>query len=218
MKNKEIINYIGVIGDIHTEDKLLQLTVDYLKKNNVEKIFCVGDIADGKGDINECCNILLEEEIVAVLGNHDEWLLKNKMRSLKDASLLKELSEQSQYFFRKLPLTVNFFTTNGLGLLCHGLAQNNMARVTPDDYGYAIEANTDLQKIIREQKYKYIINGHTHYPMVRKFQNITIINAGTLRRDHEPGFLIIDFRNKIINFLKFIESNHIEHIKSISLP
>lgn len=74
---------IGVIGDIHTEEKLLDKTVAFLKSKKLDNILCVGDIVDGSGDANECCNILRKEEILGVLGNHDRWLLKNAMRSLK---------------------------------------------------------------------------------------------------------------------------------------
>ncbi|WP_084555209.1 metallophosphoesterase family protein [[Phormidium ambiguum] IAM M-71] len=58
--NKEL-NIIGVIGDIHAEDKLLEKAVNFLKSKNVEKIVCVGDIVDGLGDVNECCNTLAKK-------------------------------------------------------------------------------------------------------------------------------------------------------------
>ena len=109
MRNIEKVNCIGVIGNVHTEDKLLKLAVEFLKQKNVEKIFCVGDIADGKGNINICCNLLKQEKIITVLGNHDRWLLTKKMRSLKDANSINDLSEQSLEFLESLPSTVDFF-------------------------------------------------------------------------------------------------------------
>ena len=50
MKNLGKINCIGVIGDVHTEDKLLKLAVEFPKQKNVERIFCVGNIADASKD------------------------------------------------------------------------------------------------------------------------------------------------------------------------
>lgn len=211
------LNYIGVIGDVHCEDELLKIAVNFLKQKDVEEIFCVGDIADGTGDINRCCNILKEEKIITVMGNHDRWLLNNKMRSLKEATLFKNISQESKELIQSLPVTVKFSTHSGSGLLCHGLAQNDMAKVSPYDYGYAIESNTDLQKIIRKQKYNYIINGHTHKRMVRKFGNITIINAGTLKSEHEPCFLIVDFKKQIVQFFEIIKNNCIREIEKVSL-
>lgn len=209
--------YIGVIGDVHTEDKFLEKAIEFLKLHKVEAIFCVGDIADGLGDIDRCCDILMREKIIVVLGNHDRWLLKEEMRNLKEADRLNFLSDNSKQFLSSLPATYEFLTTKGLALLCHGLGKNDMARLTPHDYGYAIETNTDLQNLIRAKKYKYIINGHTHYKMVRKFGNLTIINAGTLKRDCDSGFLIVDVLKDFVQFYKFVEYAPIIKTENVSL-
>lgn len=210
-------NNIGVIGDVHTEDKLLEKAIEFLKLHKVEAIFCVGDIADGLGDIDRCCDILMREKIIVVLGNHDRWLLKEEMRNLKEADRLNCLSDTSKQFLSSLPATYEFLTTKGLALLCHGLGKNDMARLTPHDYGYAIENNADLQNLIRAKKYKYIINGHTHYKMVRKFSNLTIINAGTLKRDCDPCFLIVDVLKDFVQFYKFVEYSPIIKTENVSL-
>ena len=63
-----------------------------------------------------------------------------------------------------------------------------------------------------------VVNGHTHHAMVRHFDGITIINAGTLRRDAEaPGFLIVDFAARTVEMLRFttprdVVSVRIEHL------
>jgi predicted phosphodiesterase len=210
-------NIIGVIGDIHAEEQLLEKTVAFLRSQSVDNILCVGDIVDGSGDANQCCNILKSEEIMVVLGNHDRWLLKNELRELKKATQPDSLSVISQSFLSSLPSIREFPTPHGLALLCHGLGKNDMVRLNPDDYGYAIEANTDLQNLIRDRKYTYIINGHTHYKMVRHFGKLTIINAGTLKHEHEPGFLVINFVQQFVQFYKFLGDDAIEEAERVSL-
>jgi predicted phosphodiesterase len=210
-------NVIGAIGDIHTEEQLLEKTVDFLKSQKVDNILSVGDIVDGLGDANQCCDILRREAILTVSGNHDRWLLKNEMRDLKKATQPDSLSVTSHSFLSSLPATREFPTPHGLGLLCHGLGENDMVRLNPDDYGYAIEANTDLQNLIRDGKYRYVINGHTNYKMVRHFGNLTIINAGTLKRGHEQGFLVINFVGQFVQFYKFLEDRAIAEAEKVSL-
>jgi predicted phosphodiesterase len=216
IKNKNL-NIIGAIGDIHTQEQLLEKTVDFLKSQNVDRILSTGDIVDGFGDANQCCEILRREQILAVSGNHDRWLLKNQLRDLKKATQPDSISVNSHSFLSSLPATREFPTPHGLALLCHGLGKNDMVKLNPDDYGYAIESNTDLQNLIQEQKYRYIINGHTHYKMVRYFGNLTIINAGTLRPDYNPGFLIINFVEQFVQFYKFLEDFAIEEAERVSL-
>jgi predicted phosphodiesterase len=210
-------NVIGAIGDIHTEEQLLEKTVDFLKFQNVDNILSVGDIVDGLGDANQCCDILRREAILTVSGNHDRWLLKNEMRDLKNATQPDSLSVTSHSFLSSLPATREFPTPDGLALLCHGLGENDMVRLKPDDYGYAIEANTDLQNLIRDGKYRYVINGHTNYKMVRHFGNLTIINAGTLKPGHEQGFLVINFVGQFVQFYNFLKDRAIAEAEKVSL-
>ena len=215
--NHRKLSLIGIIGDIHAENILLEKSLGFLKSHQVEIIVCVGDIVDGFGDVNRCCEILQQEGILVVLGNHDRWLLNGDMRHLKDATQLNSLSSHSLFFLNSLPSTHNIFTSKGLALLCHGLGSNDMACLTPWDYGYAIEANTDLQKLIYENKYRYVFNGHTHQKMVRQFNKLTIINAGTLKQDNNPGFMLVNlFKNCIFDY-QFTKEYTIEMLETITL-
>ena len=38
-----------------------------------------------------------------------------------------------------------------------------------------------------------MIGGHTHRPMVRTIEGLTIVNPGTLVLEQNPGFIIADF-------------------------
>ena len=62
-----------------------------------------------------------------------------------------------------------------------------MAGVKPHHEGYDITANTDLQQLISERRYRFVLNGHTHKPMLRTFGPLSIINAGTLLRAAEAA-------------------------------
>jgi hypothetical protein len=42
-----------------------------------------------------------------------------------------------------------------------------MAKVAPDDLGYALESNDDLQNLLRAGVDRWILNGHSHRRMVR---------------------------------------------------
>ena len=75
-----------------------------------------------------------------------------------------------------------------------------MGRVTPDDYGYAIEQNFELQDLIHSNRYRFVFNGHTHHRMVRSFGKMTMVNAGSLKSGQYAGFLIADFAGGFIQF------------------
>ena len=43
------------------------------------------------------------------------------------------------------------------------------------------------------REYRFVLNGHTHQRLVRSFEDLTIINAGTLYRKHRPCVCVADF-------------------------
>ena len=76
-----------------------------------------------------------------------------------------------------------------------------MASVLPDDFGYALEVKTELHVLIADPGVKIVLNGHTHRRMVRHFQGVTIINAGSLVFSQEPGVVLIDPQSGDVSWL-----------------
>lgn len=189
---------IGLIGDIHTEDRILTTVLSYMTSNGIDLKLCTGDIVDGKGDVNECCRLLKENNVVCVNGNHDRWLLNNEMRDLANVTSIDDISESSYQFIQSLPVSRIISTSLGKLMLCHGLGKNDMAKTTPDDYGYAIESNVPLQELIQRHEYSLVICGHHHQRMVRNFENMFVINPGPL--ECCPGFAVIDTIDNFIHF------------------
>jgi predicted phosphodiesterase len=85
------VGYVGLIGDVHAEDALLEAALDYLKGKNVEVILCTGDVADGFGSVARCCELLHQNGVRTVRGNHDRWLIADVMRVLPEATDKNEL-------------------------------------------------------------------------------------------------------------------------------
>jgi len=188
-----MLQRFGAIGDIHAEDDLLRSAIEALHREGVDAILAVGDIADGRGSVDACVDALRSAGVIAVAGNHDRWLLSSQMRDLPDATFMQSLKDDTVEYLRELRATRAFETPRGPLLLCHGLGTNDMAAVRPGDFGYALAANLDLHAL-RQTDLRVVVNGHTHHRMVRRFGDLTVINAGTLKHDHDPGFLLVDLR------------------------
>ena len=197
----QIVRRVGLIGDVHAEDETLAFVLTELKKLGADTLLQVGDIADGPGDLARSVALLREHRVLAVRGNHDRWLLGNQFRDLPNAQPLAQVPAAVVDFLTELPATRQFRSPRGHVLLCHGLGTNDMARVKPDDEGYEIASNTDLQQLISERRYRFVLNGHTHRPMLRTFGPLSIVNAGTLLRDYERCFTLVDFeRGELLRF------------------
>jgi predicted phosphodiesterase len=140
------------------------------------------------------------------------------MRDLPEVTLQSEIDQTSQAFISGLRATQTFDTLRGRLLLCHGLGESDMGGVWPNDQGYFIESNIALRNLVLEGEYRFVVNGHTHNRMVRNFDQITIINAGTLYHDHNPCFLIADFEEGFVQFYDIHLAQQISKGKIVQLP
>ena len=201
---------VGIIGDIHAETVRLEIALDFLHKEQVDCILCVGDIVDGQGNVDVCCELLKESNVIIVRGNHDRWFTERSLRDLPEATQWENVNERSKHFIKSLPSTQTLETITGKVLLCHGLGTNDMQRLTSDDYGYALQMIEELHTLIRNRQYQFVINGHTHRRMVRQFEHLSVINAGTLYYAHNPCMAVADFRAKQVQFYDFREFDLVE--------
>lgn len=196
---------LGIIGDVHAEHLRLSRALDLLLSAGAERLVCTGDIPDGHGSVDRCCELLREHRVLTVRGNHDRWLLENRFRDFDDSTQLAELVPASIDFLKELPTTAELETALGRALLCHGLGDNDMRGVVPHDEGNALQSNDELQGLIASAHIDLVLNGHTHCSMVRAYgsgaQRLTVINAGTLRRGQRPGAVIVDFEAREVLWL-----------------
>jgi predicted phosphodiesterase len=209
---------VGVVGDIHCEAEALQAALSFISEARVDRILAVGDIVDGDGDVNECCRLLQKFGVATVRGNHERWFLTGQMRDLPEVTLPSEIDQLNRAFISRLPATQTFDTLRGRLLLCHGLGESDMGGVWPDDQGYFIESNLALRSLVLEGEYRFVVNGHTHNRMVRDFDHMTIINAGTLYHDHNPCFLIADFEKGFVQFYDIHLAHRISKGMIVQLP
>ncbi len=61
----------GLISDIHSNRPALDVVLDALEREAVDKIFCLGDVVGYGGEPRECCQLVREVADAVVLGNHD---------------------------------------------------------------------------------------------------------------------------------------------------
>ncbi len=180
------------IGDIHTEAELLDRALAIGRAHGVDKVLSVGDVVDGPHDPLACITRLREVHADVVRGNHERWVTEG--HPLEPFDYPSDILD----WIRDLPPTREYETPTGRLLLCHGIGANDMARFQPHTDGYALECLEPLWGLVREGRYRWMIGGHTHEPMVRTVSGLTVINAGTLVRLQNPCCVVADFATGMI--------------------
>lgn len=198
---------LGIIGDVHAEDIRLESSLSFLVDQGCDKIVCTGDIIDGPGCPNRSVELLKAFEVITVRGNHDRWIIENKARHVKHAHKIQDLSGSTLDYLNLLPSEAKFLFGKIRVLLCHGVGKNDLKKVWPGTSRFEPLKSKELDQIIREENFDYVINGHIHFRTMVHFKKLTLINAGTISGEFSPGCTVVDFDKNIIQGFLFEGSN-----------
>jgi predicted phosphodiesterase len=172
---------IVFISDIHSNHDSLVKFLEKVQTLDYAQIYCLGDIDDGSGKyLDESVELIQKHEISCLKGNRDQWVISDYENGL----LLDRVSESSYVFLRDLPTEIFL---DGLDcIISHSIPG------TKDLYLYA---NSDFS-VLDEIPQRYIVMGHTHYPMLMSYYKKKILNPGSLgqpRDGYDCGsFLVWD--------------------------
>jgi putative phosphoesterase len=196
------ITRVGLIGDVHGEDKALEAVLFFLKAQpSLDAILCTGDLPgkEGIGDTNRCCELLQADDVLTIRGNHDRWFIENEDVREMLGMVNEPVSFPSRAYIASLPKTRTFDTPVGSLMLCHGVGTDDMAGIYP----WAAD-DAPVCHALKERRiygwYRILIAGHTHKRLARPAGTVTVINPGTLLWDKEPGFAIADFVDGTVQF------------------
>jgi predicted phosphodiesterase len=189
---------IGVIGDVHACDEPLARLLTHLRDVvRVDMLCCVGDIVNGPGNPDRCAALLAGADVLTVRGNHDRWLLDRRVFDITHR--LEDLAPETVAYLQGLPAGIEFEAADGTPvLLCHGLGENDMNAITSEDYGYALEANDDLQALVRARRVRLVLKGHRHRQAVWRIGDMTLVDTGTLIEPAAPCAVVVETATRTI--------------------
>lgn len=177
---------LWLIGDVHTEATRLAHVLAHAARAGGDAILCVGDVVDGPEDVVRCVELLREHGVVTVRGNHERWQLADTPYAPLEAP------DWVWRWMASLPASRTLDTVAGPLVLGHGVGAHDMTKLGPDDDGYALDSNFPLWELVTDGLARVLVGGHTHQRMVRRFEDLLVVNPGTLARDDEPGFAELD--------------------------
>ena len=175
---------IGLLGDIHGNYYALRAVLNSIKKNNIDTLLIVGDFVGYYFWPVEVFELLKDWNMVAICGNHDRMLedaendenYRLKVRKKYGSGLdiaLDQLDEKTIKWLTNLPNSLEYETKDGNVLLCHGSPWDGDEYVYPDSDDESLSRYATLDV-------KWVIQGHTHYPMCKKNGDVTVINPGSV--------------------------------------
>ncbi len=238
---------IALITDIHGNLEALEAILEDIKTQNIDEIICLGDTIDIGPNSKECVDLLIENNIKSVLGNHEIYLLKgtdfdltiseeekNHYKWIKETLTDKEID-----YIKKCPLYYELNNScdnskfNKKYVFCHYLINN-------EDDIYPFENNHLKKDINLWRKYNntsimYFI-GHLHKSLninevnvtledvidsKRKLTNIEIVESAGCTKDEYTFYAVVEI-SKNSKFerrkLKYDRDKFINKIMNTEFP
>ncbi len=224
---------IAIISDIHGNLEALTEVFNYLANNNINDVYCLGDIVGYGPNPNECVSLISEKCIKSIIGNHDHAVLGltsveyfNDFAKLSTFWTTNNISETSKDFLLSLDFQ---FKTKTL-MFVHSSPSD------PASWNYIL-SETDAKYEFKYFDQNICFIGHSHYPVIfskkgysrkRKVKlnttNKYIVNVGSTGQprdgDSRACFSVFDTEQNLIEYVRLeydIEKTR-KKIKKAGLP
>ncbi|MEK7483071.1 MAG: metallophosphoesterase family protein [Planctomycetota bacterium] len=78
---------VGIVADIHANLAAFQTVITYLKNENVEEFYCLGDIVGYNSSPKECLDLVRQHKMIAIRGNHERYVIGEIHESVKPETM-----------------------------------------------------------------------------------------------------------------------------------
>jgi putative phosphoesterase len=187
---------VGIVSDIHCNAAGLARALDLM--GEIDELICLGDSIYEYRFSNEVVRLLKEREAQVIVGNHEEQFFgplgaRARARDGIDPALAECLAGRPHR--REL-------TIGGKRLL--------LVHSTPwEPRGTYVHPESALLARFAEAEADFVLYGHTHQQVVRRFGPVLVINPGSTgeARDHRNGFqlscAVLDAASEEVQVLDF---------------
>lgn len=175
----------ALISDIHGNAEALSAVLADIKRNEVDTIICLGDIATLGPSPKETVEMVRDLKCLCIKGNHDEVLSTPEKASDYNignnlvSSLhwcLDQLDTEDLNFLNSFVPAATFQLTDKKSMLCyHGSPQSSIGSVLPTTPDETLDKLFDFDKGIA-----VAVGGHSHVQILRQYRDILIINPGSV--------------------------------------
>jgi len=191
---------IGVISDPHANLEALRTVLEDMP--DVDRIICAGDLVNLGPQPNEVIDLIQSEDILTVLGNHDNAVIEKDESSFNEevAKSLKwtqdKITKDNLSFLKGLSKTEKVEENGYEIFIAHGTPRKPLK-----EYLYPGASNRALMKMTKKVDTDIIVLGHTHVPLKRTIQSKRILNPGSAGqpRDRDPkaGYSVLELGDEI---------------------
>jgi putative phosphoesterase len=185
-----------------------------LKQQNVEAVYCLGDLVGYAAHPNEVIDRIVNERTATIMGNYDDGVGFDRdecgcayrdpeEQRLGDLSLRwtqRTVTPDRKGFLRSLVPEIRFHADGKRIRLVHGSPRRM------NEYLFEDRPLSSFQRLAATSEADVLIFGHTHKPYTKRVDGVLFVNAGSVGKpkDGDPracyavvdtaGDVVVEFR------------------------
>lgn len=224
-------NQIAVFSDIHGNYQALSAILKDIKSRGITSIICLGDIMSLGPNPKECLDLIIDNNINMIIGNHELYYLKGTNNVIKvnngekhHHNYTKECqNKKHKEFLEKIPMRIICNIGGKQIYFQHFIFVSNKNELYPFDKLDIIK-NNQIKDKLTNLDCDILFIGHEHYKFNIEYNNKKIIcvgSSGCLENDN-TFYNIISLNNNIINIeqidIKYDRKTFEETINNMENP
>jgi putative phosphoesterase len=187
---------VAVITDIHANLSALETVLEVIDGEEVDQLYCGGDLVGYGPHPNEVCALIDERGIPTIYGNYDHAIapdledcgcayVNRHDREIGQQSVdwtLAHTNQHSKDFMRELPFDLRFELESKRVRLVHGSPRK------VNEYLFEDKPARTFERIAAQADCDILVFGHTHKPWMREYGGVLFVNCGSVGKpkDGDP--------------------------------
>jgi len=196
-KGQKDMIQVAIISDIHGNVTALEEVLKDIRKRGITQIFCLGDLVDFAPWGNEVIELIQQNGIPCLMGNHDQRIAFNEPviplphhNNIETAHRIaainlskKHITDDNKNWLASLPY--NFELTYKIGKIKRKILLVHAGIDSNDEYIYEPDQKEMILENMRERSIDVLVMGHTHLSYIQAYPNRLLVNCGSVGRSRE---------------------------------
>lgn len=182
---------IAIISDIHGNLEALKTVLDDIKKRDIDRIICLGDIIAKGRHFSECIKLVKDNCDVVIQGNCDYYFSSftkadNDINNKRLQYNRENTTEEEREYLSKLPYSYEMKLSGNLVRFYHATPDRINGYVGDmDNLDTYYKMFLPSSNTVSQSTADIVVCGHIHKTYMMKVFNRTIVNVGSVGNSFE---------------------------------
>ncbi len=195
---------IALFTDRHSNKEALKAILDDIKKENIDEIICLGDVLAIGPSPCECMDLIIDNNVKLILGNHDLYLVRGtSIDDEMEEDVVRDeiwteskINSRQKEFIEKCPLFIEK-NINGKKILFEHFPIIDVNEPYPF-YGFDVLEDNRINEITKALNYDLVFVGHEHHAFTID-NKLYCIGSSGCRMEGNTIYTIFDTNDFSIN-------------------